>query len=291
MPKFIDLTGQKFNRLTVIEKIGKKRENILWKCECECGNYINLTITQLKRGYVQSCGCIGNETKSSNMLYGKKIGKLTVLDREKDKILPSGRKVRIWKCVCECGNERNVYESRLGKICSCEKCVVRNYKTGKRKENEYEKNGKFTFMKLEGTDKKVIFDTDMLPILEKYYWKLNSHGYVCSFTDPKNKGIRMHQLIIGEHNGDVIDHINRNRLDNRKENLRVTTYEVNAYNRTMRKDNKYNCKGIRKENNKYRVQIVKNGKNIHLGYFDTLEDAIKARKDAEKIYHPLNFED
>lgn len=54
---FIDLTGQKFNKLTVIEKAGKKGATTTWYCQCECGNKVIVTITRLRTGHTKTCGC------------------------------------------------------------------------------------------------------------------------------------------------------------------------------------------------------------------------------------------
>jgi len=66
MGKVKDLTDQKFERLTVIErdyekeKIMKSR-NACWKCLCICGNYISVSSNHLKSGNVKSCGCLNSE--------------------------------------------------------------------------------------------------------------------------------------------------------------------------------------------------------------------------------------
>lgn len=68
MPKFIDLSNQKFGRLTVISlhckatKIGSKT---LWNCLCNCGNPIKVRSDSLKNGHSQSCGCLCKEINSS----------------------------------------------------------------------------------------------------------------------------------------------------------------------------------------------------------------------------------
>jgi len=60
MPKFIDLTGQKFGRLTVIKMIDERLNNgrIQWKCKCECGKIKNITGIYLRQGESRSCGCL-----------------------------------------------------------------------------------------------------------------------------------------------------------------------------------------------------------------------------------------
>lgn len=67
MPNKNNLVGQKFGRLTVIEKVGYKYSNtghkdIVWKCECDCGNSTQTITPYLKRGTTKSCGCLKNET-------------------------------------------------------------------------------------------------------------------------------------------------------------------------------------------------------------------------------------
>jgi hypothetical protein len=80
-----------------------------------------------------------------------------------------------------------------------------------------------------------------------------------------------------------IDHINRVRTDNRLENIRLATKAENAQNRKTRTDNSSGMTGVswHKRDKKWRVYI---GKGKYLGYFDALEDAIAARKEAEKLY-------
>lgn len=57
--RFNDLTGQKFGLLTPVEKIGSTGQNVLWRCECECGNKNFVTTSHhLKSGNTKSCGCL-----------------------------------------------------------------------------------------------------------------------------------------------------------------------------------------------------------------------------------------
>ena len=59
--KFIDLTGNKYGRLTVIRRIGTKRGSPLWECICECNNHANVTSRELTSGNTKSCGCLSLE--------------------------------------------------------------------------------------------------------------------------------------------------------------------------------------------------------------------------------------
>ena len=85
---------------------------------------------------------------------------------------------------------------------------------------------------------------------------------------------------------DQIDHINRIRTDNRIANLREVSHKQNGQNRSNRSDNKSGHPGVswHKLTSKWRACIKHNQKLIHLGLFATIEEAISARKAAEKLY-------
>ena len=77
MSNYKDLTGQKFNMLTVIERLPNNSANkVVWKCICDCGNTTTVTTGNLKNGSVKSCGClvhIGHTTThgmGNTKLYG-----------------------------------------------------------------------------------------------------------------------------------------------------------------------------------------------------------------------------
>lgn len=61
MGKFVDLTGQKFGRLTVIKRVENKGRNACWLCKCECGNEKIIRGDSLKSGHTMSCGCLQSE--------------------------------------------------------------------------------------------------------------------------------------------------------------------------------------------------------------------------------------
>lgn len=58
MGKFIDLSGQKFGRLTVIERTKNYKGRVFWKCLCECGNYCYISTKTLRNNTAKSCGCL-----------------------------------------------------------------------------------------------------------------------------------------------------------------------------------------------------------------------------------------
>lgn len=107
----------------------------------------------------------------------------------------------------------------------------------------------------------------------------------------KNRLILMHREILGLKRGDSRqgDHALHNTLDNRrfvngKDNLRIATCKQNTHNTRKRKDNASGFKGVdfHKQKGKYRATITEDGKQIHLGYRDTPEEAHKLYCDAAK---------
>jgi len=93
----------------------------------------------------------------------------------------------------------------------------------------------------------------------------------------------MHRLVIGSKPEEVGDHINGNTLDNRRSNLRPATVAQNGQNHRPHKHNRSGHTGVGwyKEGRKWRAHIQVNMRFISLGYFDTMEEAIQARHDAE----------
>lgn len=124
----------------------------------------------------------------------------------------------------------------------------------------------------------VLVDADDLPIVGQHSWHLNCYGYAKSKINYKH--ILMHRMIMGDiPSGMVIDHINGNKLDNRKANLRVCTQGQNATNCSKRSRNK-KYKGVYLSyGGKFRAKISKDGIDYCLGSFTEERDAAKAYND------------
>ncbi len=142
---------------------------------------------------------------------------------------------------------------------------------------------------LNGRVLKYLNENCILFCFRKKYWKeisicITNQGY--KYININNKQYLIHRIIgylfLGldiEDGTQMIDHINRNRLDNRLENLRIVNILQNAWNRTMNSD------GV---NGKYNQVVIKvNKKAIHLGCFKTREEARQAYLDAKQIYHQI----
>jgi len=116
---------------------------------------------------------------------------------------------------------------------------------------------------------------------------LGNRGYLV--VNIKCSGYLVHRIVYKLHHGvdpDHIDHINGDKLDNRIENLRSVSQTENGKNVKLNKNNKIGYLGVHmvKNNNKWWAQIKVDGKGIYLGSFDNKQDAINARKEAEKKY-------
>lgn len=126
MGKIKDLTGQTFGKLTVLEKTNERRNRqVVWKCQCECGNITYVVGQALRDGHTQSCGCKNYESKNKKNLIGQKFGKLLVLQQNQ---LKSKDRHILWDCQCDCGNIRTVIGSKLldGSVTQCQNCQLQD---------------------------------------------------------------------------------------------------------------------------------------------------------------------
>lgn len=131
-----------------------------------------------------------------------------------------------------------------------------------------------------------LFDSEDLNKVAKYTWRVDpTRGYVRAYNE-KGVNMNLHRFVMGatRMKSKVVDHINHNKVDCRKENLRIVSQRHNTHNLSLRKNNKCGYPGITFIKNKYIAIITAGSKKIYLGAFDTVEKAIEKRKKAEKIY-------
>lgn len=130
---------------------------------------------------------------------------------------------------------------------------------------------------------RTIVDNKYLTKIKKYKFYFGGSGYAM-YRD-KNKNKYLHHLILNKKKGYEIDHINRNKLDNRRNNLRIVTYSQNKLNINLQKNNKsgitgvYWCPSIKY----WRASIGHNNKQ-HCFVSKNLDEAIKKRKEFENKY-------
>ena len=115
MTNAIDITGQVFGRLTALEPTDKRiGTSIAWRCQCVCGNIIEVSASSLRGGIKKSCGCKTNAVD----ITGQVFGRLTALEPTDKR---RGNSV-VWRCLCACSNiaEVSAYALRAGtKSCGC----------------------------------------------------------------------------------------------------------------------------------------------------------------------------
>lgn len=123
-----------------------------------------------------------------------------------------------------------------------------------------------------------------LQLIIQFIWYLGKDGYPITYNnDDKTikfgRGLKMHKLLFPKiQKGYVVDHINRNKLDNRFENLRICTQKENSYNSSKHSNSKQNYKGIKKmKNNTWIAKIITNGNTF------VIKDILN-EKDAALIY-------
>lgn len=210
-------------------------------------------------------------------LTGQTFGRLTVIKKDGH----IGKDIA-WDCICVCGNHKRAIganlRNKLTQSCGClqkERCSISNSKS-----NDYIINNNIVQMKT-AKGQTFIIDIDDLEQVKEYCWRI-SKGYIVTGL----KQIQLHRLLTNCPDDMIADHINGNKLDNRKSNLRICTKQQNAMNCKVSKNNTSGVTGVtwNKQNNNWIAQISINRKNIHIGSFDKFEDAKKARREAEDKY-------
>jgi len=146
-----------------------------------------------------------------------------------------------------------------------------------------------------------LIDLEDLDLIENYKWYKRKDGYISCSTSMKKLGSAfLHRNIMSKYydiNKMNIDHVNRKRYDNRKENLRIVTTQQNNFNQSIGKGNTSGIIGVAKRTTKtkkkgiseyWRSGIKYNGKHI-TKQFKTKEDATKWRLQKELEYYGIDF--
>jgi len=134
---------------------------------------------------------------------------------------------------------------------------------------------------------RTLVDNKDYEILMKHRWRCDVNGYAVRTT--RNGIIKMQHFLIEGRNELCVDHINGNRLDNRRSNLRLCTKIENSRNRKVGKNNTSGYKGViffpKNPKKPWRVQISVNGIKKHIGYFkNKVEAAVAYNSKAIELY-------
>ena len=137
-------------------------------------------------------------------------------------------------------------------------------------------------MIIEHRNNQCIIDDEDAELARRYKWR----KYTCRvFWDRyirvsgSNKKLYFHLLITKNDTPNPTDHINHDKDDNRRENLRIVSHALNARNRAAKSNNQTGYTNIFKEGKKYVIQARINGKTTRLGRFDTIPEALQAKAD------------
>jgi hypothetical protein len=131
-----------------------------------------------------------------------------------------------------------------------------------------------------------------IELLENFVWRIGKGDYVMRGTRVKGKYLNLYfHKFVAERmglniQGFLVDHINRNSLDNRRENLRLATFSLNNANSQKRSNNTTGYRGVYwiKQKQKWHSRIQVNNKTICLGTFNNSIDAAKAYDKASHKY-------
>lgn len=232
MGKFIDLSGQVFDRLAIIERAEdyispQGKHYIQWLCQCECGNLKVIKSIDLRKKRVKSCGCLEKENLKLIQQEKKKYNNFEVLD-----------------------DIVKVFFNNCKDYFICDK----------------------TFWTEE---------------IQQYCWVKAKNGYAVA-RNFEGKILSFHRLVMAKELKDnlVVDHINGNILDNRKDNLRICQSKDNSKNHSINKNNTSGVLGVYFDNtyNKWFPIIKVNNKKIYLGSYHTIEEATIVRRQAEEKF-------
>lgn len=186
------------------------------------------------------------------------------------------------RCRCDCGQVRNVHKPSLvaGTSASC----------GHQRDGVGHWEIKDNYATITFGIPGITFvldrdDFDMYGDSKAYISRYPSGG---KYLRIKNNGKLefFHRVVMKAKYGQVVDHINGNELDNRKSNLRLATRQQNSWNHKLSVANISGVSGVGfdKRSSRWYAQIGYSSHRYSLGYFDTKDEAITARKQAEERY-------
>lgn len=213
-------------------------------------------------------------------LTGKYFWLLKVLEKdlEKSKVF----KETYWKCMCECGKETSVSSYHLKeknkptRSCGCLRTI--KAREACKKYNKYDLTGEYG-IGYTSKGEEFYFDLEDYDKIKDYCWWVNAQGYTVSHIPNSTKIIRLHKIVKPCDENFVIDHIDRNTLNNVKSNLRICLQAENLINKSIKSDNTSGFTGVwfDKKSKKWCAEIKVNKRKIFIGRFINKIDAIIER--------------
>ncbi len=254
-----DITGMRSGRVTALEPTGIRASGaVLWRCRCDCGKEVFAEAYKITGGILKSCGCSRRSTPLD--IAGQRFGRLTALEWLDQR----NRNGHLWRCRCDCGRETVVSASalRTGETRSCG-CARQEALRRRAIDIRGRRFGRLTA--LEPLDKRVggsvvwRCQCDCGKETEASYNSLTR-------GNTKSCGCLMQENICLTANLRYID---------------GTCVELVEKQR-LRKNNTSGYTGVVSYRGRWRAQITFKRKTYNLGTYDRIEDAVKARKEAEE---------
>lgn len=272
-----DVYGERVEVLNFTDM--KTPTEIIYKCK-HGENRLEVNSTNLIRA--ERCYCkICRYPNLDSVYAGAKFGDWTVIEPHHE--------IGQTLCECKCGNERWVKTASLisgiSNSCGC----VRNSEQFKevlrhqnKKYNKYEINDYYVVMYTSKNEPFYVSLEDFDKV-KNICWCKNDCDYLTGNIG-NNQIVLLHRYITDCPNGKSVDHINMIREDNRRSNLRICSMSENHMNKGLISTNTSGAKGVywSKSRNKWIAQIGYDKRRCkYLGSFDNIDDAIKARQEAE----------
>ncbi len=268
MPKLRDLSGQRFGSLTVLERTEQTRDRYaLWRCRCDCGNETLVSTRELTQGLITTCGCVDTPKRGRGRaaadLSGQRFGALTVLKRVENR-----DKRTYWLCRCDCGREHTVSTQNLrrGSVKSCG-CLQRE--GGRCTDLAGQRFGRLTAV--EPTQKRD-------PKGSRIWRCVCDCGSTTEVSADRLQygGIRSCGCLRQEIKDSIPDRLHH---------IDGTCIEW-LESRKHRSDNSSGFRGVTAlPNGKYRAGIGFKKRRFHIGVYDTYDQAVEARLEAEELIH------
>lgn len=231
-------------------------------------------------------------------IIGKKFGMITVLYQTDDYIYPNGQRFAQYYCQCDCGVFLNVIGVDLTRSetdghkpkrhCGCQ--TAKNISDSQRKHNAFRQDGDVIVGITSNTDEEFYIDIDDFDLIKDYCWFVHTDqtGYrsLVAKVPGTDRHIKMTALLCCK----GYDHIDRNPLNNRRNNLRLANQSQQMLNRSVKSNNKSGVSGVwyvddgKNRKKRWYAELKIDKKRVLSKFFATKEEAIVARLQAEADY-------
>lgn len=267
MPR--NLKGMWFGLLKAVERTGQREDGYyVWRCECKCGGEAFVNTKRLLRGTVTDCGCVNKMTgRNGNIaedLTGRHFGEWEVKYRAGNK-----NKRVMWVCQCSCGTKRTIsaHDLKAGKTSSCKNPIHQHLYN--RRDLKNQQFGRLT----------ALYPTEQRDSKGNVYWHCQCECE--NFVDVTEDALVQKTC---KSCGCLKEEVQKN-IFNTLHRVDGTCLEY-LEKRKFRIDNTSGFRGVsKKRNSKYKAGIGFKGKRFYIGTYESFEEAVSARLQAEHLIH------